>query len=91
VSHLRGAVQCCHRNSVKHHRGSAVRKLAGVAGRDELAGALHRLKLGKTFHRRVRTVALVAAEEKERAAMIAVKIMTHRSANGAPVYRRIFR
>jgi hypothetical protein len=80
--------------SIKHHGGRAVRKLAGVAGRDELAEALHRLKLGKAFHRRVRTAALVAAEEKERAAriaMIAVKVMTHRCANEAPVYRRIFR
>src|SRR4029077_8198498 len=43
----------------KHDGRRAVRQLAGVAGRDVLAGALHRLELGKAFHRGVGPVAFV--------------------------------
>src|SRR5690606_6257636 len=46
-----------------HHGGRAVRELAGVAGGDELVGALDRLQLGQAFEGGVRTVALVAVDD----------------------------
>src|ERR1700737_1764155 len=41
----------------------AIRQLAGVAGGNILAGALHRLELGEAFHGRVRPVALVLVDD----------------------------
>ena len=46
-----------------HDGGGAVGELAGIACRDELAGALYRLKLGEAFERRVGAIALVAVDD----------------------------
>ena len=46
----------------QHHGGGAVGELAGVAGGDELAGALHRLELGEALERGVGAIALVAID-----------------------------
>src|SRR4051812_19551294 len=47
----------------QHNGCGAVRQLAGVAGRDVFARALHRLELGETFERGLGTVALVAVDD----------------------------
>ena len=63
-----------------HHAGrGAVRELAGIAGRDELVLAAHRLELEQAFQRGVGPVALVLAQRHRLLAGLAGRLVGDRA------------